>query len=128
MMTQAVGGEIGEQSPLLGRSLASAPALRRIFESEETGLFHLTIADGERVAIGHDQLVSLVLCLHGEALLSEGERALVLESGSYAVIPEGHVCELGTSDAAAQVLLFFGFEQLPGAFFNSYGPANVQDG
>lgn len=123
-MTQAVGGEIGEQPPLLGGP-SPAPELRRIFESEETGLFHLSLDENARVRIGHDQLVSLVLCVGGEAMLSEDGRPVVLESGSYAIVPEGQVCELGASGLGARVLLFFGFEQLPGAFFNSYGPANV---
>ncbi|HEX9490003.1 MAG TPA: hypothetical protein VF930_06945 [Stellaceae bacterium] len=124
-MKQVVGGEIGEQASLLERSLLPDMALRRIFESEETGLFHLTLGADRPVLIGHDQLVSLILCLEGRVVLSEDDEEVVLESGAYSVVREAQMCALAARGAGAEVLLFFGFEQLPGAFFNSYGPANV---
>lgn len=123
-MKQVVGGGIGEQASLLERSFPDV-ALRRVFESEETGLFHMTL-DGDRpVRIGHEQLVSLVLCLDGKVVLTEDDEEAEIESGSYAVVREGQICSLAARGAGAEVLLFFGLEQLPGAFFNSYGPANV---
>jgi hypothetical protein len=124
-MKQVVGGNISEQASLLERSFLPEVGLRRIFESEETGLFHLII-DGDRpVNIGHEQLVTLVLCLKGTVALTEDDRESVIENGNYAVVAEGQMCSLAARDAGAEALLFFGFEQLPGAFFNSYGPANV---
>ncbi len=124
-MKQVVGGNIGEQASLLERSALPDVALRRIFESEETGLFHVTL-DGDRpIRVGHDQLVSLILCLEGKVVLTENDEEVVLESGNYSVVREGQMCAVAARSAGAEVLLFFGFEQLPGAFFNSYGPANV---
>jgi hypothetical protein len=127
-MKQVVGGDIGEQRSLLERAVLPGVALRRIFESEETGLFHLTLDGDQPARIGHDQLVSLILCLEGTVVLTEDDEEAVLESGAYSVVREGQICTVGARGAGAEVLLFFGFEQLPGAFFNSYGPANVQDG
>lgn len=122
-MKEPIGGDIRGQPSLLGR-VASGAALRRVFESEETGLFHFAL--GERpVHIGHEQLVSLILCLDGRAVLRDDGEVVVLESGNYAIVHEGEACELAAHGPAAEVLLFVGFEQLPGAFFNSYGPANV---
>ena len=122
-MKEPIGGNVREQPSLLDRT-ASGAALRRVFESEEIGLFHFAL--GSRpVRIGHEQLVSLILCLEGRAVLSDEGDDRVLEGGNYAVVREGETCELAAHGAAAEVLLFVGFEQLPGAFFNSYGPANV---
>jgi hypothetical protein len=124
-MKQVIGGNIGEQPSLLERSVLPDVALRRIFESEETGLFHVTLDCDRPVRVGHDQLVSLILCLEGKVALSEDGEEVVLESGSYSVVREGQICALAARGAGAEVLVFFGCEQLPGAFFNSYGPANV---
>jgi mannose-6-phosphate isomerase class I len=123
-MREVVGGDTREQASLLDR-VSSDAALRRIFESEETGLFHLVL-DGDRpVSIGHQQIVSLVLCLDGKVVLSEDDEQTIVERGSYAVVQEGQMCTLAASGGGAEALLFFGLEQLPGAFFNSFGPANV---
>ena len=123
-MREVVGGDTREQASLLDR-VSSDAALRRIFESEETGLFHLVL-DGDRpVSIGHEQIVSLVLCLDGKVVLSEDDEQTIVERGSYAVVQEGQMCTLAASGGGAEALLFFGLEQLPGAFFNSFGPANV---
>lgn len=123
-MKEVVAGNVREQASLLDR-VSSDAALRRIFESEETGLFHLTL-DGDRpIRIGHDQIVTLVLCLDGKVVLSEDDEERTIEKDSYAVVQEGQICTLAAASARAEALLFFGFEQLPGAFFNSYGPANV---
>lgn len=115
-------GEMGRQAPLFEHP---ALALRRIFESEEVGLFHATLAERQPVPLGHDELVILVLCVTGEIVLTEAKRELALAAGSYAVIPEGRAGEIVAGDGGAEALLFFGFEQLPGAFFNSYGSAHV---
>jgi quercetin dioxygenase-like cupin family protein len=123
IMEQVLAGDIGQEPALLKHS-PEIP-LRRIFESEEIGLFHLALAPGQRVPIGHDDLVSVVLCLAGGLSLIRSGEALGVEVGSYAVIPEGQICALAASDEATKVLWFLGFEQLPGAFFNSYGPADV---
>ena len=123
-MQEVACGTIATQDSLLKRSRLPDVALHPIFESEETGLFHLKL-EGRPVGIGHDEIVTLVLCLDGKmALIETGEETL-LESGSYAVIEEGRACTLVDRGGPAEALVFFGFEQLPGAFFNSYGPANV---
>ncbi|HJT09021.1 MAG TPA: hypothetical protein VJ747_18965 [Stellaceae bacterium] len=124
-MRDVIGGDTGEQPPLLDR-VSSGAALRRIFESEETGLFHLELQDDRPVSIGHEQLVSLVLCLDGRVVLTEDGEETIVERGSYAVVQEGQICTLAAGvDGCAEALLFVGLEQLPGAFFNSFGPANV---
>lgn len=115
-------GDLSVEAPLIEHS---ALALRRIFESEEVGFFHATLAERQRVAVGHDELVILVLCATGEIVLTEGARELILVPGSYAVVPEGQTGEIAARDGGAEAVLFFGFEQLPGAFFNSYGSAHV---
>ena len=123
-MTQVIGGRVGDEASLIERSNPDV-ALRRVFESEETGLFHMTL-DGERpVRIGHEQLVSLVLCLDGKIVVSDGDDEAEIDNGSYAIVHEGQSCMLAARGAGAEALVFFGLEQLPGAFFNSYGPANV---
>jgi hypothetical protein len=124
-MKQVIGGAIGEQSALLEHSVLPDVALRRIFESEETGLFHATLDGDQPLRIGHDQLVSLILCLEGKVAVTEDDEEVVLETGAYSIVREGQTCAVAARGAGAEVLLFFGFEQLPGAFFNSYGPANV---
>lgn len=126
-MKEAVGGDLREQASLLD-PVSSEAVLCRIFESEETGLFHLTLDGNRPVSIGHEQIVSLVLCLAGKVVLTEDGEETIVDSGSYAVVDEGQMCTLAAAGTDAEVLLFFGFEQLPGAFFNSYGPANVQGG
>jgi mannose-6-phosphate isomerase class I len=123
-MSEVIGGDTREQPSLLNRVSADA-ALRRIFESEETGLFHLQLRGDRPVSVGHEQLVSLILCLEGRVVLSEDGEETVVERGSYAVVQEGQMCTLAAAGGAAEALLFFGLEQLPGAFFNSFGPANV---
>jgi hypothetical protein len=121
-MEQVLAGDVGQQPSALEHS---ETALRRIFESEEIGLFHLALTRKQRVPVGHDQLVSMVVCLAGGVAIVRDGAAVAVDVGSYAVIPEGQIAALVAPDGAAQVLLFLGFEQLPGAFFNSYGPAGV---
>ncbi|HEX6841351.1 MAG TPA: hypothetical protein VF113_07475 [Stellaceae bacterium] len=123
-MSEVIGGDTSEQPSLLDRAAPDA-ALRRIFESEETGLFHLELQDYRPVSIGHEQLVTLVLCLDGSIVLTEDGEETMVERGSYAVVQEGQMCTLAARGGGAEALLFFGLEQLPGAFFNSFGPANV---
>ena len=123
-MTEVIGGDTREQPSLLGR-VSSGAALRRIFESEETGLFHLALHGDRPVSIGHEQVVSLVLCLDGKVVLTEDGEQTIVERGSYAVVQEGQICTLAAGGGDAEALLFVGVEQLPGAFFNSFGPANV---
>lgn len=123
-MTDVVGGDTREQPSLLGR-VSSDAALRRIFESEETGVFHLALRGDRPVSIGHEQIVSLILCLDGRVVLSEDGEETLVERGSYAVVQEGQMCTLAAAGEGAEALLFFGLDQLPGAFFNSFGPANV---
>jgi quercetin dioxygenase-like cupin family protein len=96
----------------------SPVALRRIFESEDIGLFHLSLAPGMRLQIGHEDLVTVVLCLAGEAVLTRNGEVLRISIGSYAIIPEGKTGALGTADETTQLLLFEGLDQLPGVFFN----------
>lgn len=123
-MQEVACGTIATDNSLLERSLLPDVVLHGIFESEETGLFHLKLED-RSVGIGHDEIVTLVLCLDGRVALIEAGEETILDSGSYAVIEEGRTCTLADRGGPAEALLFFGFEQLPGAFFNSYGPANV---
>ena len=123
-MREVIGGDTREQPSLLDR-VSSDVALRRIFESEETGLFHLELHGDRPVSVGHEQVVSLVLCLGGRVVLTEDGEETIVERGSYAVVQEGQICMLAADGAGAEALLFVGLEQLPGAFFNSFGPANV---
>ena len=122
-MEQVIAGEMTRAPPILGHS--PQIALRRIFESEDIGLYHLSLVRGQRVPIGHDDLVTVVLCLAGQLVLIRNGEMLSIEAGSYAVIPEGATGVLAASDEPAQLLLFAGLDQLAGAFFNSYGAANV---
>ena len=124
-MQEVACGTIAAQDSLLERSRPSDAALRRIFESEETGLFHLELQGDRPVSIGHEQLATLVLCLDGRVVLTEDGEETIVERGSYAVVQEGQMCTLAAAGGSANALLFFGLEQLPGAFFNSFGPANV---
>ena len=127
-MDDVVAGDARLQRPLLDH-LCSVPLnLRRIFESEEVGLFHVSFEGTRGVALGHDRLTCLVLSLAGAISLREATRERRIDAGSYAVVPEGQVCDISALEASAEALLFVGFEQLPGAFFNSYGPADVQNG
>lgn len=122
---QPLGGAISEQPSLIKHP---APVtLRRIYESEEIGFFHLALRGAERVALGHDRLVSLVLCLEGKAALIAKDAEIVLEPGSFSVVDEGQRCALAGRGSGAKLVLFLGLDQLPGAFFNSFGPAHVQD-
>jgi mannose-6-phosphate isomerase class I len=123
-MREVIGGDTREHSSLLCR-VSSDAALRRIFESEETGLFHLALHGDQPVSIGHEQIVSVILCLDGRVVLTEDGEETIVERGSYAVVQEGQMCTLAAGGGGAEALLFFGLEQLPGAFFNSFGPANV---
>jgi hypothetical protein len=125
-MEQVVGGAIGEAPSLF--SGAAPVALRRIFESEEVGFFHLALRGAERVVLGHDRLVSVVLSLEGRAVLVAKDKETRLEPGTFAVVEEGQRCVLAGRGSGAKMLLFLGLDQLPGAFFNSFGPAHVQDG
>jgi hypothetical protein len=124
-MEHVIAGEIREQRSLLDHPSLSHVALRRIFESEEIGLFHMTLGGAQRVHIDHEQLTSVVLCSQGSIVLREGGREVTLEVDGYSIILEGQACELVAHPAGAQALVFVGVEQLPGAFFNSYGSANV---
>jgi hypothetical protein len=124
-MKEVASGTPDQHESLLARSFLPEAALGRIFESEETGLFHLKLAGGGPLAIGHDRIVTLVLCLEGRLALTEAGEESILDSGSYALVEEGQACTLAACGSGAEALLFFGLEQLPGAFFNSYGPANV---
>jgi quercetin dioxygenase-like cupin family protein len=122
-MEQVYAGDIAQRAAILRHS--PQIALRRIFESEDIGLFHLSLTPGQRVPIGHDDLMTVVLCLAGEVVLVRNGEVLRISVGSYAIIPEGETGALGASDEPTQLLLFVGLDQLPGAFFNSYGAANV---
>lgn len=119
-------GRTSERASLI--TGAKAVALRPIFESEEIGFFHLALRGAERVALGHDRLVGVVHCLEGRAVLIAKEGETPLEPGSFAVVEEGQSCTLVGRGSGAKLLLFLGLDQLPGAFFNSFGPANVQNG
>lgn len=123
---QVLSGTISER-PSLIKNPASI-ALRPIFESEEIGFFHLALRGAERFALGHDRLVSVVLCLEGRAALIAKDAETTLEPGSFSVVEEGQRCALAGRGSGAKLLLFLGLDQLPGAFFNSFGPAHVQDG
>jgi hypothetical protein len=118
-------GDIGGEPLVIAHPPSPPLGLSRIFESEEVGLFHVTLSELQCVPVGHDELIVLVLCLAGEIALTQAKRELSLAAGCYAVIPEGQAGEIAARDGNAEALLFFGFEQLPGAFFNSYGSANV---
>jgi|HubBroStandDraft_1064217.scaffolds.fasta_scaffold60026_2 hypothetical protein len=122
-MEQVIAGEMTRAPPILGHS--PQIALRRIFESEDIGLYHLSLTRGQRVPIGHDDLATVVLCLAGHVVLIRNGEVLRIEVGSYAIIPEGATGALAASDEPVQLLLFAGLDQLAGAFFNSYGAANV---
>jgi hypothetical protein len=124
-MEQVRAGETSEQRSLLDHPSLSGVTLRGIFESEEVGLFHMTLGGAQRVRVGHERLLSIVLCSQGSITLNHVGRERILEVDSYLVVPEGEACELVADPAGAQALVFIGFEQLPGAFFNSYASANV---
>ncbi len=124
---QVAAGDMADGALVVERPSSPAASLNRIFESEEIGLFRIALADRQRVPVGDEEVTVLVLCLSGEIALSADDRDVVLPQGSYAVVPEGEAGEIAGSDGDAEALLFFGLEQLPGAFFNSYGSANVQD-
>ena len=124
-MEHVIAGETGEQRSLLDHPSLSHVTLRPIFESEEIGLFHMTLGGAQSVHVGHEQLTSVVLCSQGTIVLRQAERELTLEVDGYSIIPEGEACELVADSAGAQALVFVGVEQLPGAFFNSFGSANV---
>ena len=124
-LDQVIAGDMSSEALRVKRPGAPALALRRIFESQEVGVFQVALSDGERVPVGHDALVVLILCLAGEIALTAEGRDMNLAVGAYAVIPEGEAAEIAAQDGAAEALLFFGLDQLPGAFFNSYGSANV---
>ena len=115
-MEQVLAGDIPQRAAVLRHSQV---ALRRVFENEDIGLFHLSLAPGTRRPIGHDDLVTVVLCLAGEVVLVRNGEVLRISVGSYAIIPEGKTGALGTSDEPTQLLLFVGLDQLPGAFFSS---------
>jgi quercetin dioxygenase-like cupin family protein len=123
MMEHVLAGDTGQEASVLRQS-PQIP-LRRIFESEDIGLFHLALMPGQRVPIGHDDLITLVLCLAGDVVLVRNGEVLRIAAGSYAIIPEGETGALDASDEPARLLLFVGLDQLPGAFFNSYGAADV---
>jgi hypothetical protein len=123
IMEQVLAGDIRHEASILKHPRQIA--LRRIFESEDIGLFHLTLMPGQRAPIGHDDLMTVVLCLAGEVVLIRNGEVLRVAVGSYAIVPEGETGALDASDEPAQLLLFVGLDQLPGAFFNSYGAANV---
>ena len=124
-LNQVSAGDVSGETVVIERPAAPAVALRRIFESQEVGVFQAALADGDRLPVGHDELVILVLCLAGEIALTAEGREINLAPGAYAVIPEGEAAEIAAQDGAAEALLFLGLDQLPGAFFNSYGSANV---
>jgi redox-sensitive bicupin YhaK (pirin superfamily) len=127
-MNEVIAGDAILQRPLLDH-LSSIPlTLRRIFESEEVGLFHVSLKGTRRMPLGHDHLTCVVLSLEGAISLREEGRERTIDAGSYAVLAEGQVCDISAVEAGAEALLFIGLEQLPGAFFNSYGPADVQNG
>ena len=124
-MENVVAGEIKSKEPLLVHPSPAPLTLRRVFESEEVGLFHISLEGTNGVRIGHDRLMCLLVCLQGSIALREAGRELTIEVGGYATLAEGQVCDIAAPEASAQALLFVGFEQLRGAFFNSYGPADV---
>jgi hypothetical protein len=127
-MDDIVAGDTRLQRPLLDHLSPVPLTLRRIFESEEVGLFHISPKATRRIRLGHDRLACLLLCLEGAISLCEEGRERTIDAGSYAVLGEGQVCDIRASAAGAEALLFIGLEQLPGAFFNSYSPADVQNG
>src|SRR5215469_8098558 len=122
-MEQALAHEIAQEAPIL-RHFPQV-ALRRIFESKDISLFHLSLTRGQRVPIGRDDLVTMVLCLAGEVVLIRNGEVLGVEAGSYAIIPEGETGALAASDEPTQLLLFVGLEQLPGVFFNTNDGADA---
>lgn len=124
-MDHVLAGDVSGEAPAATAPPSSTPAPRRIFESDEVGLFHLTLTEGQRVPVGHEELTILVLCLAGEIALANGQREVTLASNCYATLSEGETGEITSRDGGAEALLFLGLEQLPGAFFNSYGSANV---
>jgi uncharacterized cupin superfamily protein len=123
IMEQVLAGDTRHDASILKRS--RHVALRQIFESEDIGLFHLTLMPGQRAPIGHDDLITVALCLAGEVVLIRNGEVLRVAVGSYAIIPEGETGALDASDQPAQLLLVVGLDQLPGAFFNSYRAAKV---
>ena len=110
----------------LGRCVPGGERLYRLAESEEIAWCVARLRRGCPVVRGSEGLMLVMYQVLGECRveLPDGSEHLLLP-GHYAQIPEGTACVVTALNGDAEQVVFYGVEQLPGAFFNTYQSSNA---
>lgn len=121
-------------SPVEDQSILHRPGtnggefIRSIVESEEIAWCLAHVHPGATVRHQPDPLLRLIYQVSGicRVKLDRDGKYSEISTGHFIVLPENEGCELTSlepKDVVTQVI-FFGVEQLPGAFFNTYRSTN----
>lgn len=127
-MNEIIVATVEKQPALVRPASAGAEQLFPIVESEEIAWTLARISPGATVRHQPDPLLRVIYQIQGSARVRViGDAEFTdLAAGHFVVLPEFSTCEITSLEQTTFVeqVIFFGLEQLPGAFFNTYRSSN----